>query len=117
MEYLGLDVARYVRQERMQTLVEAGYRKKDGWDNRCPRPPQQDRFTWEDHIYMLKHSERETIYVSEPYDLDGDDFGEMAKLGDDGWDVRIVPHKSLWNPGSTIPIWISRSGPVVLELE
>jgi hypothetical protein len=32
----------------------------------------------------------------------------MAKLVDDGWDVRIVQHKSLWNPGSTIPIWMSR---------
>ena len=32
----------------------------------------------------------------------------MAKLINEGWDVRIVPHKSLWNPGSTIPIWMSR---------
>ena len=98
--------------KRMQELAESGYWLEGAWDNRCPSPdprfPDQIGFTWEDHRYMLRHQELPTIYVSEPYDLDGDDFGEMAKLVNEGWDVRIVPHKSLWNPGSTIPIWMSR---------
>ena len=96
--------------ERMQILAEKGYLLTDGWDKGCPSPrdPDEIGFTWEDHIYRLMHSERETIYVSEPYDLDGEDFGEMAKLVEDGWDVRIVQDKALGNPGSTIPIWMSR---------
>jgi len=97
---------------RLRRLAELGYQKEDYWDNHCPSPdprfPDQIGFTWEDHRYMLRHPELPTIYVAEPYDLDGDDFGEMAWLVDEGWDVRIVPHKALWNPGSTIPIWMSR---------
>jgi hypothetical protein len=99
-----------IRVKRIHGLAEKGYWMEGYWDKGCPSPrdPDQIRYTWADHLYMLRHSELPTIYVSEPYDLDGDDFGEMAKLVDDGWDVRIVPHKSLWNPGSTIPIWMSR---------
>ena len=57
---------------------------------------------------MLSHRELPTIYVSEPYDLYDEAFGEMAKLVEEGWDVRIVIDRSLWNPGRTIPIWMSR---------
>ena len=98
--------------KRMRGLAESGYWKEDYWDNGCPSPdpryPDQIGYRWEDHLYMLKHRELPTIYVSEPYDLGDEDFGEMAKLVEEGWDVRIVLHKSLWNPGSTIPIWMSR---------
>jgi hypothetical protein len=95
---------------RMQRLAEKGYWFQGAWDEGCPSPrdPDQVEFSWEDHRYMLRHSALPTVYVSEPYGLAGEDFGEMAKLVDDGWNVRIVMHKSLWNPGSTIPIWMSR---------
>jgi hypothetical protein len=98
--------------KRMQELAESGYWLEGGWDNRCPSPDpmfsDQIRFSWEDHRYMLRHSELPTIYVSEPYNLCDENFGEMAELVDEGWYVRIVPHRSLWNPGSTIPIWMSQ---------
>ena len=105
-------------EERVRHLAEDGYRREGGWDRFCPSPDPRcpdefdPGFTWEDHRYMLTHPDRPTIYVSEPYDLDGEDFGEMAKLVAAGWDVRIMPHKSLWNPGSTITIWMSREGAV-----
>ena len=99
----------------MQYLAKEGYWLECDWDKDCPSPHDPDpdewpplSFTWEDHRYMLSHRELPTIYVSEPYDLYDEAFGEMAKLVEEGWDVRIVIDRSLWNPGRTIPIWMSR---------
>ena len=54
--------------KRMQGLAESGYWQEDSWDNGCPSPdprfPDQIGFSWEDHRYMLRHSELPTIYVS-----------------------------------------------------
>jgi len=58
---------------------------------------------------MLKHKEVPTVYVAEPYSLEGDDFVELAELVKDGWHVQISEGLSLWNPGQTIPIWITKA--------
>ena len=97
-------------------LKGRGFRRVDGWNLRCPSPhgrPKRKRdripYDWEDHCYMLKHEELPTVYVPEPYHLECDDFVELAELVKDGWHVQISEGLSLWNPGQTIPIWITKA--------
>ena len=101
------------RDRAIAILMGRGFRRVKGWDQHCPNYPGRSpddfrqRYSWEDHCYMLKHKEVPTVYVSEPYHLEGDDFVELAELVKDGWHVQISEGLSLHNPGQTIPIWIT----------
>lgn len=63
---------------------------------------------WYDHPWTLE-KEGVTIYATEPYHIGGNDWADMARLVDEGWDVEIMESKySVHNPGETIVIWISK---------
>jgi len=68
-----------------------------------PFPPP-----WLDHLSRLTKEGEETIYVTEPYYLDGESFVELGKIIRDGWDVEIRLGNSIHNPGEALPIWISK---------
>ena len=96
-----------------EAIVKArGFRRVEGWDQHRPNYPgrsldEQHAYDWEAHCYMLKHKRVPTVYVSEPYDLESEDFAELAELVKDGWHVQITEGLALYYPGHTIPIWIT----------
>lgn len=95
-------------------LKARGFRLVKGWDSKFPRfgdrKPEygQRYYDWQDHYYMLRRKSGSTVYVSEPYDICSDVILDLAKLIKDGWRVDIMVNLSLWNPGATTPIWITK---------
>lgn len=64
---------------------------------------------WFDHPYRLVNRNKGiTIFVAEPYQINGEDLVQLAALEQEGWDVTIWPEKALHFPGSTTAVWLRK---------
>ena len=92
----------------------AGYKRTPYWDDNAPiewrqlEPGGPTPPPWLDHLCRLTKEGEETIYVTEPYHLDGECCEELGKISRDGWDVLIDMENSIHNPGEALPIWITK---------
>ncbi len=56
---------------------------------------------WNDHLSMAE-TKSESIYVTEPYGLDSDDFEDFLKLRNEGWHVWIDDRVATYFPGYAV---------------
>lgn len=63
-------------------------RQRDGKPKGGNEPTE---FKFADHSYRVKHSDGVMEYLSEPYQLTGQDCADLAWLSDNGWKVLVPP--------------------------
>ena len=61
-----------------------------------------------DHGYRLKYPDGSVVYMEEPYDFDWTDVMQMARLVENGWQIKFGG-PAMHVPGLTIPIQYKRS--------
>ncbi|MEW1982416.1 hypothetical protein AB0333_16035, partial [Citricoccus sp. NPDC079358] len=48
-------------------------------------------YKFADHSYRVKHPDGAMEYLSEPYQLTGQDCSDLAWLSENGWNVLVSP--------------------------
>ena len=61
---------------------------------------------WIDHAYRVRRPDGVTVYVAEPYGLDGDAVADLAFLADRGFSVSVTAWQVRHSPGDCLAVHI-----------
>ena len=92
------------------TIFGKSWQVRSRWDRQAPFADGHELIPYRrglDHLYRL-YADGHKIYVTEPYDIDGEAITTFAELIAQGWDVRILPRAAIWYPDHTTAVWCQR---------